>query len=148
MAVGIFAFPSNWKVLWPPEIARRRSSHTHVGDFATKKRVVTSWVVTSTGPSPRSGGGALGTRASCSNGEEEAAVIVGALVGVGEHGVGSMDTDEVLGGGGVRGGVRVDGEGQAAVRGLDLPRAGYRAESEDVVEGVGRVVGRRGGDGG
>lgn len=64
-----------------------------------------------------------------------------------------MDADEVLGGGGgggVRGGgVRVHGERQAAVRGLDLPRAGARAEAEDVVEGgAGRCVVRRGDGGG
>nr|CAB3501434.1 unnamed protein product [Digitaria exilis] len=46
-------------------------------------------------------------------GEDEAAVVVGALVGVGERGVGGVDADEVLGGG-VRGGVRVDGEREAA----------------------------------
>lgn len=61
-----------------------------------------------------------------------------------------MDADEVLGGRcGVRGGVRVDGERQAAVRGLDFPRAGPGAEAEDVVEGAGSCVARcRGGDGG
>jgi len=70
-----------------------------------------------------------------SGGEEEAAVVVGALVGVGERGVGRVDADEVLGGGGgggvLRGGgVRVHGERQAAVRGLDLParRAGAQAQ--------------------
>jgi len=87
-----------------------------------------------------------------SGGEEEAAVVVGALVGVGERGVGRVDADEVLGGGGgggvLRGGgVRVHGESQAAVRGLDLPRAGPGAEAEDVVEGAGRRVARRGGGG-
>ena len=89
-------------------------------------------------------------RAVASGGEEEeAAVVVGALVGVGERGVGGVDADEVLRGGGggrVRGGVRVDGERQPAVRGLDLARAGARAEAEDVVEGGagGRRVVRRG----
>ena len=84
-------------------------------------------------------------------GEEEAAVVVGALVGVGERGVGRVDADEVLGGRGGGGGVRVDGERQATVRGLDLPRTGPGAEAEDVVEGAGRrrVARRRGGsDGG
>uniref|UniRef100_A0A0E0NSC3 Uncharacterized protein n=1 Tax=Oryza rufipogon TaxID=4529 RepID=A0A0E0NSC3_ORYRU len=68
--------------------------------------------------------------------EEEAAVVVGALVGVGEGGVGGVDADEVVGGrgGGVRGGVRVDGACEAAVRVLDLPRAGPRVEAEDVNE--------------
>jgi hypothetical protein len=85
-------------------------------------------------------------------GEEQAAVVVGALVGVGERGVGRVHADEVLGGG-VRGrDVRVHVACQAAVRRLDLPRAGARAEAEEVVEGgaAGHVVchGHGGGSGG
>lgn len=48
------------------------------------------------GRAPESGG------APSRGGEEEAAVVVGALVGVGERGVGRVDADEVLGGGGGR----------------------------------------------
>lgn len=149
-----------------PSGCRNLCVSQRIGRFCVARRNTGGWLFTS--PAlvglPRAAA-ARGERRRAAEGrggaaapggeEEEAAVVVGALVGVGEGGVGGVDADEVVGGrgGGVRGGVRVDGACEAAVRVLDLPRAGPRVEAEDVVErgggGGGHVVrrddgGRRG----
>lgn len=149
--------------MFVPSGCRNLCVSQRIGRFCVARRNTGGWLFTS--PAlvglPRAAA-ARGERRRAAEGrggaaapggeEEEAAVVVGALVGVGEGGVGGVDADEVVGGrgGGVRGGVRVDGACEAAVRVLDLPRAGPRVEAEDVVErGGGHVVrrddgGRRG----
>jgi hypothetical protein len=153
VGAGIFPFPTDWNV------PRRRREAAEPGDIARlpRTRTKTSRHVSPALvglPSPRVAARRERGRAAerAGGGEEQTAVVVGALVGVGERGVGRVHADEVLGGG-VRGrDVRVHVACQAAVRRLDLPRAGARAEAEDVVEGgaAGHVVchGHGGGGGG
>lgn len=84
--------------------------------------------------------------------KEELAIVVGALVRIGEGGVGGMDPDELVGRRALSVGghhVRVARAGQPPVRGLDLLAGGVGGEAQDVVErGEGRLRSRGEGSGG
>lgn len=78
-------------------------------------------------------------------GSRQAAIVVGALHGVGEGGVGGVDAQELVGGGALHD-VGMAGAGEPAISRLDLRSRSAGADAKDVVEGGGAGGGSGGAD--